>query len=84
MKVTIQKSCVNNVVTIPQEIMSQRNLEVGDTLIVKLNQAGDIVFSPPKPPITLEALLAASPKGRLTLSEEDRAWVSSRPAGAEL
>ncbi len=83
MRVIIEKSGTKNIIHIPQEIMNERNLDVGDELDVDLNQEGDIVFSPSKPQVSLESLLAASPQDQLSASEEDRAWEAMRPVGRE-
>ena len=83
MQVVIKKFGSMNIVSIPEEIMNERNLDAGDELDVDLNQEGDIVFSPSKPQVSLESLLAASPQDQLSASEEDRAWEAMRSVGRE-
>ena len=43
-----------------------------------------IVLTPVPEEITLEALLAGSPKKQLRLTEEDQAWLEEKPTGKEL
>ena len=68
---------------IPAAILQEAGLEIGDTLDAQVVE-GKVVLSPVENELTLEELLAGSPKENLTITDEDREWIDSPSVGKEL
>lgn len=81
--VTIIKSGGAKIITIPKAITKTLNLKVGDKLDLSI-QNNSIVLSPVKHKLTLEELLAGSPKACFELTKEDREWINVMPQGKEV
>lgn len=80
--VTVRKSGGAFIVAIPAFAIKQQQLEPGAELTFDLD--GDkMVFTPVKNELTLEDVLAGSPKARLKMTDEDRGWEGSRAKGGE-
>jgi antitoxin ChpS len=80
--VTVRKSGGAFIVAIPAFAIKQQHLEPGAELAFDLD--GDkMVFTPVKEELTLDAVLAGSPKSRLKMTEEDKDWIGARPMGDE-
>lgn len=68
---------------IPAAILQEAGLEIGDALDARVVE-GKVVLSPVESELTLEELLAGSPKENLTISDEDREWIDTPSVGKEL
>lgn len=77
--VAIRQSGGGNIVTLPKSVVSSLGLEVGSKLSVTV-EGNNIVLVPE---LTLEELLAGSPKECFELTQEDQEWVNSKPVGNE-
>ncbi|MCP5015833.1 MAG: AbrB/MazE/SpoVT family DNA-binding domain-containing protein [Ketobacter sp.] len=76
--VTIRRSGGASVISLPKRALSALGLAVGSRLSVSIRDGG-IVLSPQEEALTLESILAGSPKERLLLTEEDREWLGAKP-----
>ena len=81
--VVVRQSGGANIVSIPKAIVKTLGLEVGSKLELSLED-NKIILSPVKEELTLEALLAASPKESFSITEEDREWIDAKPIGKEI
>ncbi|MUK76555.1 AbrB/MazE/SpoVT family DNA-binding domain-containing protein [Aliivibrio fischeri] len=81
--VAIRQSGGANIVSIPKGIIKTLGLQVGSRLELSL-QGDNIVLTPKKEDMTLESLLAASPKASFHLTDEDKEWVDAPSVGKEL
>lgn len=80
--VTVRKSGGAFIVAIPAFAIKQQQLEPGAELTFDLD--GDkMIFTPVKEKFTLEDVLAASPKARLKMTDEDRGWEGTSAMGDE-
>ena len=68
---------------LPAAILQEAGLEIGDALDIQVVD-GKVVLSPVENELTLEELLAGSPKENLTITDEDREWIDSPSVGKEL
>jgi antitoxin ChpS len=80
---TIRKSGGAHVISIPKAILEQVGLQTG-SLVDMTIENDHIVLMPKTNPLTLESLLAGSPKEKLALLEEDREWLSTPAIGKEI
>lgn len=80
--VAIRQSGGANIVSIPKAIVKTLGLHTGSKLdlTIKNNQ---IVLTPVNDDITLESLLAGSPKRCFQITEEDQEWLDIKPIGKE-
>lgn len=81
--VAVRQSGGANIVSIPKSIVSTLGLHVGSKLDLSIVD-NKIVLTPIADELTLEALLAASPKASFAVTEEDREWLSTKPSGKEI
>lgn len=68
---------------IPATILQEVGLEIGDALDVQVVE-GKVILSPVESELTLEELLAGSPKENLVMTDEDRAWLDAPSVGSEI
>lgn len=68
---------------IPATILQEAGLEIGDALDARVVD-GKVILSPAVAELTLEDLLAGSPKENLALLDEDLEWVDAPGLGREL
>lgn len=81
-RLTVRKSGGSVIVCLPKAVLETLHLHVGS--IVNLSLKNDqIVLTPEKEILTLEAVLKGSPKKKLALTEEDREWISASAKGKE-
>ncbi|MEQ1974354.1 AbrB/MazE/SpoVT family DNA-binding domain-containing protein [Xenorhabdus sp. SGI240] len=59
------------------------NLHTGSKLDLSI-QDNKIVLTPIEEELTLESLLAGSPKEYFTVTDEDREWINANPVGKEV
>ena len=81
-QLSIRQSGGANIVSIPKAILNSLNLGIGSSLELSIVDH-KIVLTPVNEQPTLEALLAASPKTKLTKTKEDREWLNSKSVGKE-
>lgn len=81
-QVAIQQSGGANVIRLPNAILTLLNLHIGSNLELTLEN-NKIVLTPIQDILTLEELLADSPKTALALSEEDKDWLTMPTVGKE-
>ena len=67
---------------IPASILQEAGLEIGDALDAQVVE-GKVVLTPMALELTLEELLAGSPKANLAITGEDREWLDAPSVGAE-
>jgi antitoxin component of MazEF toxin-antitoxin module len=67
---------------IPAAILQDAGLEIGDTLDAQVVE-GKVILSPLARELTLEELLAGSPKENLAITDEDREWLDAPAVGRE-
>ncbi|MEE9336556.1 MAG: hypothetical protein V3U87_00620, partial [Methylococcaceae bacterium] len=58
-------------------------LDTGSSLDLSI-EGNKIILTPIKQSLTLEAVLAGSPKSVLRLKEEDQQWLNDSPVGKEI
>ena len=62
--------------------MQEAGLEIGDALDARVVE-GKVILSPLERELTLEELLAGSPKENLAITDEDREWLDAPAVGRE-
>ncbi len=67
---------------IPATILQEAGLEIGDALDARVVE-GKVILSPLERELTLEELLAGSPKENLAITDEDREWLDAPAVGRE-
>jgi antitoxin component of MazEF toxin-antitoxin module len=67
---------------IPAAVLQEAGLEIGDTLDAQVVD-GKVILSPLERELTLEELLAGSPKENLSITDEDREWLDAPAVGRE-
>jgi antitoxin component of MazEF toxin-antitoxin module len=67
---------------IPAAVLQEAGLEIGDTLDAQVVE-GKVILSPLERELTLEELLAGSPKENLSITDEDREWLDAPAVGRE-
>ena len=79
----IRQSGGANIVSIPKAIVQTKGLKVGSksNLSIKNNS---IILSPKSDELSLEALLAESPRACFKVTDEDREWIDAPPLGKEV
>ncbi len=82
-QIAIRQSGGASIVSIPKAILKALSLQVGSTLELSIEN-NRIVLTPAVDEPTLAELLAGSPKENLTLTVEDRQWLTDKSAGKEL
>tara|TARA_R110002072_G_scaffold171574_1_gene325250 strand:+ start:216 stop:467 length:252 start_codon:yes stop_codon:yes gene_type:complete len=68
---------------IPANILQEAGLEIGDTLDARVVE-GKVILSPVEGELTLEELLAGSPKENLAVTDEDLEWLDVPSLGREV
>ena len=68
---------------IPATILQEAGLEIGDALDAQVVE-GKVILSPVETEMTLEELLAGSPRENLAITEEDREWLDALSVGGEI
>jgi antitoxin component of MazEF toxin-antitoxin module len=81
-QVAIRQSGGATIISLPKVILKTLNLQVGSRLELTLED-NKIVLSPITQEMSLEALLAGSPKSALALTEEDKEWLNLPLIGKE-
>ncbi len=81
-EVIVRKSGGATIVSIPKVVTELAGITVGTVL--DLSVVDHTIVLKPKKELTLEQLLADSPKEKLELTEEDKAWMSMPPVGKEV
>ena len=81
--VSVRQSGGANIVSIPKAIVKTLGLEVGSKLELSI-QDNSIVLTPEKMNLSLEELLAGSPKECFKITQEDREWIDAKPVGKEV
>jgi len=81
-RLVIRKSGGANIVSIPKAVLKTLGLHTDSTVELSLEN-NKIVLAPVNEKMTLEDLLAGSPKKRLALKEEDQEWLKDKPVGKE-
>jgi AbrB family looped-hinge helix DNA binding protein len=81
--ITIRQSGDANIVSIPKAIVQLLNLHVGSRLELSVED-NKIILTPITEETSLADLLAASPKEHFRVTDEDREWIDTSPAGKEV
>ena len=81
--IAVRQSGGANIVSIPKAIIKSLGLKVGSKLDMSIKD-NKIVLTPIEDELSLEALLAGSPKTCFKVTEEDRQWIDAKPAGKEI
>ncbi len=81
-KIAIRQSGGAAIVSLPKAVLKTLGLQVGSNLDLSIGKEG-ILLKPIKDELTLESLLEGSPKEKLILSEEDKAWLNNSTVGKE-
>ena len=81
--VTIRQSGGAEIVSIPKAIGKTLGLGVGSKLDLTIED-NKIILAPAEEVVSLDELLAASPKSAFKITDEDRDWLSAAPVGKEL
>lgn len=82
-RLAIRKSGGASIISLPRTVLKIVGLDIGSELELTLED-NRIILTPVGKAFTLDELLAGSPKGKLTLSDEDKEWVEQKPRGKEL
>jgi antitoxin ChpS len=80
--ITVRQSGGANIVSIPKVIVKTMGLRVGSKLDMSIVD-NKIVLTPIEEELTLESLIAGSPKDCFIMNEEDKEWVQSKSRGNE-
>ena len=80
--VAIRQSGGANIISIPKAIVKTLGLHTGSKLELTIKE-NRIVLTPIDEEITLEALLAGSPKSCFEITEEDNEWLNMAAVGKE-
>ena len=81
-RLTIRKSGGANIISIPKAVLKTLGLHT-DSIVELSLENNKIVLTPLNEKMTLEDVLAGSPKKRLALKEEDTEWMNTRSVGKE-
>lgn len=81
--ISVRQSGGANIISIPKAIVNTLGLHVGSKLDLSIEN-NRIILTPCDENITLESLLADSPKECFEVTAEDREWIDSPPAGEEM
>lgn len=82
-QLTIRQSGGANIVSIPKTVLTLLDLHVGSTFNLSVVE-GKIILEPVIEDVSLDALLAGSPKERLVTTKEDDEWLHAKPVGKEI
>lgn len=81
--IAVRQSGGANIVSIPKAIIKSLGLRVGSKLDMSIID-NKIVLTPIAEELSLEALLAGSPKECFNITAEDREWIDAKPRGKEV
>ncbi len=81
--VTVRQSGGAEIISIPKAIGKILGLHVGSKLELTIVD-NKIVLAPTGEDLSLEELLANSPKECFRITDDDREWIDIRPAGKEI
>ncbi len=81
--VTVRQSGGAEIVSIPKAIGQSLGIHVGAKLDLTIED-NKLVLTPIKEELSLDALLADSPKEAFGVTDEDREWLDMSPAGKEI
>ena len=81
--IAVRQSGGASIISIPKAILKTLGLTVGSKLDLSLED-NKIILSPVNEELSLEELLASSPKQSFAVTEEDREWLDDKPVGKEL
>jgi AbrB family looped-hinge helix DNA binding protein len=81
--VLIRQSGGANIVSIPKAIVKTLGLHTGSKLDLSI-KGKQIILTPVEEEITLQSLLAGSPKECFEITEEDREWLDITAVGKEV
>ena len=82
MQISIRQSGGANIVSLPKTVLKMLGLHPGSSLVVSVED-NKIILTPAKETVTLEGLLANTPKERFHHTEEDKEWMDTKPRGEE-
>lgn len=80
--IAVRQSGGANIVSIPKAIVKTLGLHVGSKLDLSIED-NKIVLTPIAEELSLETLLAGSPKKCFKVTDEDREWIDAKPVGKE-
>lgn len=83
-QIAIRQSGGANIVSIPKSILKTLGLTVGSSLDLSIKGSKIILTPIVEEELTLEALMAGSPKENLVKTEEDLVWINDRSVGKEI
>ena len=81
--IAIRQSGGANIISLPKAIVKTLGLHVGSKLDLSIVD-NHIVLTPVEDELTLDSLLANSPKEGFEVTKEDREWLDSQPIGREV
>lgn len=81
--VAIRQSGGANIISIPKAIVKILGLHTGSKLDLSIKDK-QIILTPIEEKITLESLLAGSPKECFKTTEEDKKWLNMPSTGKEI
>ena len=81
--VTVRQSGGAEIISIPKAIGNILGLHVGSKLELSIVD-NKILLAPIDEELSLEELLAKSPKECFRVTDEDREWIDALPAGKEI
>ena len=79
---SLRQSGGANIVSIPKKILQMLNLHTGDELDIHVEDS-KIILTPRVEELSLEQMLAESPKSSFKLLDEDKEWMYDKPKGKE-
>lgn len=80
---SLRQSGGANIISIPKKILQMLNLHTGDKLDIHIEDS-KIILTPRIEELSLEQMLADSPKSSFKLLDEDSQWMHDKPKGKEL
>ena len=83
MKTNIRKWGNSAGTIIPAPMLHAAGIALGDKVNIEA-KAGTLLMTLVDEPMTLENLLADSPKKSFTVLEEDQDWIDAKPSGREI
>ena len=83
MKTNIRKWGNSAGTIIPVPMLDAAGIALGDKVNIEA-RAGTLIMTLVDEPMTLEDLLADSPKKSFRILEEDHGWIDAKPSGREI
>ena len=81
--IAIRQSGGANIISIPKAIIKSLGLTIGTELDLTIEHQ-KIVLTPVNKKLTLEELLAKSPKEQFKITKEDSEWLNTKAIGEEI